>query len=145
MYENIFSLNSALKIRASGKLSICWQRAAMSAKREESLCLSVYLCGPGQLYHTFSSPAQREIFIQSDMLIPVLFKARSFPLSALQCQRSSDAVNWLMTRTPWATASSLIYTREQRWMIHGLQEGYQDILQLYALLACFFCRYTPLH
>lgn len=61
-----------------------------------------------------SSPPQREISIQPDMLIPALLHARSFPLSALQCQRSSDAVNWLMTRTPRATASSLIYTWGQR-------------------------------
>lgn len=31
--------------------------------------------------------------IQFDMLICVLFKVRSFPSPALQCQRSSDAVN----------------------------------------------------
>lgn len=87
---------------------------------------------PTPLQHT------ENISIQLDMLISVLFKARSFPLSALQCQRSSGAVNWLMTRTPRATASSLIYTWGQRWMIHGLQEGNRDILQLYALLVCLF-------
>lgn len=63
----------------------------------------------------------------------VLFKVRHFSSATLRCQRSSEAVDYLMTWLPQATAGSLIYTCGQRWMIHSPRKQHQDMWQGFLL------------
>lgn len=90
----------------SRKLPDCGPRPAMGISDRLFVYVVLIDCAtPASRQHR-----EQNLSMQPAMLIALLFKARASPLSALQCQRSSDAVNWLMTRTPRATASSLIYT-----------------------------------
>lgn len=109
------------------KLSI-WRRGGrVSVRRGTSFKhVSVGLVSPKKL--TTAQP-DTESYMQLDVLLKV------GPSPTLLCQRSSDAVNYLMAWLPQAMTGSLIYTWGLKWMIHRLREGYQDMWQLYALLA----------
>lgn len=102
-HSSVFVLGADPQHACSRNLPACRPRSATSISDRVFICVVLADSTP--------TPAPRQhreqkLSMQPEMLILALSKARSSPLSALQCQRSSDAVNWLMTRTPRATASS---------------------------------------